>query len=208
MNSEMRSRLLEQETRNDAFERRFRQEVKSMTERKLTLRNRVSWVVAGLLGLFFTVWFGYAAWSAPSDFPPLGRLAFVLGAVFGMGWVGISARILRKGSFSIKTDENLTHGLTWGFMVLMMTAFLVIGARMEDRVQGISMGLNGLVFFVAFAIPAFIGMRTNRLELSVREQLLRMEITLERIAGNQSPEETATPRTAIHLDRERGDGGA
>ena len=59
---------------------------------------------------------------------------------------------------------------------------------------GISMVLNGLVFFVIFAIPAIFNLRVNRLELGLREQLLRMEITLAELADNRAAPETGRLR--------------
>ena len=157
-----------------------------MTETRLTPLKRVAWGLSTLMGLSFLVLFGYVAWTAPAGFPLLGRLTFMAGAVFGAVWAGLGGYIIKKGSIDLRHDENAVHGLVWGFMVLMMTAFLVMGSGMDDRVRGISMVLNGLVFFVAFAIPAILCLRINRLELSLREQLLRMEITLAELTGNES----------------------
>ena len=187
MNDTLRNRLLEQQPINEEAEKRFRMEVCRMTEKKLTFIGRASWVFVGLLGLFFVALFGYKSWSMPTEFPLLVRLVFVGGAVFGAAWVWIAVHILKKGSLNLKTDENTVHALTWLIMVFMMTAFLFIGGQMENRVLGISIVLYGLVFFVVFAIPAFINLRVNRLELGIREQLLRMEITLAENATNQDP---------------------
>ncbi len=185
MHDRLRDRLVDHQQRDEASEERFRMEIRRMTETKLTTAKRLAWGLSGLLGLAFVVLFSYVAWTAPPDLPLAGRLTFVAGAVFGAAWAGVCGRILRKGSFSLRTDENTAHGVTWGFMVLMMTAFLLAGGQMEDRMRGISLVLYGLVFFVVFAIPALMNLRVNRLELSLREQMLRMQIALAEAVENQ-----------------------
>lgn len=185
MNEAIGRGVMAHEQRSKEFEERFRQTIENMTTGKLTPLSRVGYALGAIMGLCFAGFFGYVAWTAPSEFPMLGRLTFVAGAIFGGLWAGLCAYVVRKGSFSLEPDESTMHGLTWGFMVLMMTAFLIIGGRMEDRVLGISMVLNGLVFYVAFAIPAFVSMRVNRLELRVREQLLMMEIRMTEMAEKQ-----------------------
>ena len=186
MNDTIGHKLIAHEQRSKELEARFRQAVENMTTKKLTPLRRIGYGFGGIMGLCFAGFFSYVALTVPSGFPMLGRLTFIAGAIFGGAWAGLSAYVIRKGSFSLKADENTAHGLTWGFMVLMMTAFLIMGGQMEDRVLGISMVLNGLVFFVAFAIPAFISMRVNRLEFGIREQLLMMEIRMIEMAEKQS----------------------
>lgn len=187
MNDVLRNRLLEQQQIDEEAEKRFRMEVCRMTEKKLTFIGRISWSFVGIIGILFAALFAYKSWSMPTEIPLLARLVFVGGAIFGVAWVLIAVHILRKGSLNLKTDENTVHGLTWLVMVLMMTAFLLIGGQMENRILSISMVLYGLVFFVIFAIPAFISLRINRLELTIREQLLRMEIRLAENTTNQNP---------------------
>jgi hypothetical protein len=195
MTNEMRDRLVAQERRSKEMEARFQEAVESMTTKKLTARLRVAYGLGCVLGLFVAGLLGRSAWTAPPELPLLGRLVLVVGATFGIAWAGISAYVLKRGSINLRTDENARHGLMWIFMVLMMTAFLVIGAQTDDRVLGIFLVLCGLVFFVAFAIPAFVSMRVNRMETSVCEQLLRMEIVLAEMAERQStPQAGARPR--------------
>ncbi len=182
MTSKMRNGLVAQERRSKEMETRFREAVENMTTKKLTPGLRVSYGLGGMLGLFSAGLLGYLAWTAPTELPLLGRLVLVLGSAFGAAWAALSAYVLKRGSLNLRTDENAAHTLLWVFMVLMMTAFLVIGAQLQDRVLGISMVLYGLVFFVIFAIPAFVSMRVNRMELGIREQLLRMEIAIGEMA--------------------------
>jgi Mn2+/Fe2+ NRAMP family transporter len=186
MTNRLRNGLVAQERRSEEMEIRFREAVENMTTKKLTARLRVAYGLGGILGLFLAGLLGYFAWTAPTGLPILGRLALVLGAVFGAAWAAMSGYVLKRGSLNLRTDENAAHGLLWVFMVLMLTVFLVIGAQAEDRVLGISMVLYGLVFFVVFAIPAFVSMRVNRMELGIREQLLRMEISMAEMAERQT----------------------
>jgi hypothetical protein len=185
MSNELGDRLLGQQRRDEASEERFKEEMRKMTETKLTTAKRVAWALSGLMGIFFVFLFGYYAWTALSELPLIARLIFVAGAVFGAFWAVICGNILKKGSINLRTDENMVHGLVWGFMVLMMTALLVVGGMMNDRVLGIYMVLYGLVFFIMFAIPSVLNLRVNRLELGLREQIVSMQITLAEIVENQ-----------------------
>jgi Mn2+/Fe2+ NRAMP family transporter len=195
MTNEMRNKLVAQERRNREMEARFREAVASMTTRKLTPRHRVAYGLGCILGLLLAGLLGHSAWTAPPGLPLLGRLILVVGAVFGVAWAGMSAYVLKRGSMNLRTDENAKHALMWIFMVLMMTVFLVIGTQMDDRLLGISLVLDALVFFVVFAIPAFVAMRVNRMEMQVREQLLRMEIALAEMAERQAaPQKDTEPR--------------
>jgi hypothetical protein len=193
MTNEMRNRLVAQERRSEEMETRFRRAVENMTTKKLTPRLRAAYALGGVLGMFIAGLLCYVAWTAPSGLPLLGRLVLILGAAFGAAWAGGSVYVLKRGSMNLKTDENAAQGLMWVFMVLMMTAFLVIGTQMENRMLGISLVLDGLVFFVVFAIPAFVSMRVNRMEMCVREQLLRMEITMAEMAERQTRAQSGAP---------------
>jgi hypothetical protein len=186
MSNELGDRLLGQQRRDEASEERFKEEMRKMTETKLTTAKRAAWVFSGLMGIFFVILFGYVAWTSPSELPLITWLIFVAGAVFGAFWAVICGYILKKGSINLRTDENVVHGFVWVFMVLMMTALLVAGGMMNDRVLGIYMVLYGLVFFVMFAIPTFLNLRINRLEVGLREQIIRMQITLAEIVENQT----------------------
>jgi hypothetical protein len=185
MNDGLRDKLVAQQERDRASEEQFWREMERMMETKLTPARRIAWGLSGLMGVFFVVLFSYVAWTAPSEFPLAGRLVFIAGSVFGAIWAGISGVILRRGTFHLKTDENMVNGVVWGFMVLMMTAFLLMAGNMENRTAGISLVLNGLVFIVLFGIPAIVNLRINRMEQGLREQMLRLQITLAEIAENQ-----------------------
>ena len=104
-------------------------------EKKLTLPMRTLWILVTLLDIGLLVLFGYMAWTMPSGLPLIARAGFVLGAIFCLVWLGISVHVLREGSVNLKTDENMVYGLTWVFMILMMTLFLVItGLAIFNRV--------------------------------------------------------------------------
>jgi predicted lysophospholipase L1 biosynthesis ABC-type transport system permease subunit len=185
MHENLRNQLVEQQPRSRSAEERFQQEINQMMEKKLTPIRRMGYGFGGLLSLSLACFFGYYAWTAPAQFPLLARLGFITAVLFGLIWFGMSLRIVIKGVFHIRRDENMANGLTWGFMVIMITMFMLLGGQMKDQTAAISMVLNGLVFFVAFAIPAFINMRVNRMELGLREQLLKMELTLAQITEDQ-----------------------
>ncbi|MBI5093054.1 MAG: hypothetical protein HZB26_11530 [Candidatus Hydrogenedentes bacterium] len=178
----LRERLFEQETRSPALEEKFRKELRAMTERKLKPFERVVWSFATALGLFFVVFFGYIAITAPHGFPLLARLGFVAGSVFGAAWAGLSIWTLRQGSINWLRHENAVHGITFGFVLILLILFQMLGGQMENKTGAILMVLNGAVAFMVFGIPALFNLRINRTEAVLREHLLKVELELAELA--------------------------
>jgi predicted membrane channel-forming protein YqfA (hemolysin III family) len=117
------------------------------------------------------------------------RLGSIAGAVFGAAWAVLGVSILRKGSFRLFRDENVVHGLTFGFTLLLLIVLLLLGGQNADRTTGIQMMLFGGIFFLVFGIPAIFNMRINRAESTLREQLLKLELQIAEIAEKTKPKE-------------------
>ena len=189
MNSqELRGQLLELESFSPDLQARYREEMKALLEQPFGRRARIGWILSMLMGLSFFVIFGIAAIKAPHDFPLLGRIGFILGAVYGAVWAVVAFTIARRGSMNRKTQLNVVLGLTFGFMVIMMTLFMMQGMDMEDSLKGLKMILGGLVFFVMFGLPSLVMMYLNRAELGIREHLLRLELQIAEIVEKQTSE--------------------
>jgi len=153
-----------------------------MLEKRLTWGMRIGWMLATAMGLGFLGLFSYVAATAPPEFPLLGRLGFVAGALFGLGWTILALSILKRGAISLKSHSGAATGMVWGFVLLMMIIFLQLGMTMEDGVKGIQMILSGLVFLVIFGIPALIMRRVETAELALGEHLLKLELQLAEIS--------------------------
>lgn len=182
-NQPLRDRLFEQEKRSPAFEIKFREELHNMLERKLTFAGKIPWFFATLLGVFFVVQFGYVAITTPPGFPVLARLGFVAGAVFGAAWAGLSVWTLRRGSINWLRHDNAVQGLTFGFVLVLQILFMILGSQMPDKAVAIQMTLNGAVFFMIFGIPALFTMRINRMEATLREHVLRVELEVAELTS-------------------------
>jgi len=193
MNShELREQLLELESYSPDLQARYRKEMKNFLEKPLGRGGRVAWILAMLMGLSFFVIFGIAAIKAPREFPLLGRIIFIAGAVFGAAWAVLAFIIAKRGSMNRKTHVNMVLGMTFGFMVIMMTLFMMQGVGMEDSVKGLKMVLYGLVFFVMFGIPSLMAMYLNCAELGIREHMLKLELQIAELAEKQAQERSGS----------------
>ena len=105
------------------------------------------------------------------------RLGFAVGSLFGFAWTALSASILRKGSFDRRRHATAMTGLTWGFVIALITLLMLLGGQIRDRVLGISMVLNGTVFLIIGAV-FLIAHRIEQAELKTREKLLEVEYRL------------------------------
>ena len=189
MNShELREQLLELESYSPDLQARYRKEMKDFLEKPLGRGGRIGWIFAMLMGLSFFVIFGIVAIKTPREFPLIGRIGFIAGAVFGAVWAVVAFIIAKRGSMNRKTHVNLVLGMTFGFMVIMMTLFMMQGMAMENGVKGLKMVLGGLVFFVMFGIPSLMLMYLNAVELGIREHMLKLGLQIAELAEKQMSE--------------------
>ena len=76
----------------------------------------------------------------------------------------------------------MTYGLTFGFLLILLTGLILLGGQLEDKVIAIQMTLNGAIFFMIFGIPALFSLRINRMESALREHLLKLELKVAELA--------------------------
>lgn len=176
-----RDQLLEREQLNPIYKEKYEKEVKAMTEKKLTGIMKLSTIVSLIMGLGFTILFGVLAVIVPKELPMLARLGFVIGAIFGLVWAIISIRILKKGVLNLKTDSKAMAGMTWVFVVIMMTLFLMLGGRDPNSVKSVFMVLYGMVFLIS-AASYMINTAIEQARLSTHEKLLKIEYRLAELA--------------------------
>jgi hypothetical protein len=181
-NQPLRERLFEQENRTPALEEKFRKELHDMMERKLKPFEKVVWSIATAAGVFFILFFGYFAFSAPTGFPLLARLSFAAGSVFGVAWTALGVWTLRQGAINWMQHENAVQGLSFACVLVPLILCMMLSGQTENKLAGIQMVLNSAVFFMIFGIPALFIMRINRTETTLREHLLKIELELARLA--------------------------
>ena len=178
----IRDRLLDLEKRTPELEEQFKKEVNKMFEKKLTLSGRIMWIFTTLMGVAFAIGFSYVALISAQELPWLMRVGFAMGAVFGAAWAVLGIWTLKKGSFNWLKHDNAVHGLSFGFVLLLLIILLLLGNQIGDRTVAIQMALNGAIFFLIFGIPALFNIRINRTEASLREQMLKLELKMTEIA--------------------------
>ncbi len=189
MNRGFRQRLLDAEQVNLVLKERYHKELQAMFEKKLSGARRWVWLGSVILGAVFTLQFGTLAVLAPSGFPWWGRLMFVGGAIFGIGWAVLGVKILRRGSIDLKFDATMYNGMIWGFVVFMVTLSMVFAPQ---NAVGLRMIVTALVFLVMGAV-FLIRHVVEQSELKTREKLLEIEYSLAELAERMKPERPLPP---------------
>jgi len=176
----LRDKLLQLEPIPPHREAKLREALHTMFEKRLNPIQKIAWTLSGILAIGLGLFFGYMALTAPEGFPAMGRAVFAGGTVFGIVWAGLSAWILRRGSMKLQ-HESVFQGLTFGFVLLLLIVFMMMGSQMKDPARGALMVLNAIAYFLIFGLPAMFVMRLNRMEATLREHLLRLELRLEEL---------------------------
>ncbi len=171
-----------------ALKEKFDREIRAMAEQKLTKARMAAWVASGILGLGFLAVFGTVAVIAPAEFPLLGRLAFGVGAAFGLAWAAFCLSVIRRGSFDRRKLSVTVGGIGWGAAVIMTTLMLLLSAQHPDKIVGTRIVVVCLVFLVMAAVFMILA-RVEMAELNTREKLLEIEYRLaelsEKIGGGE-----------------------
>lgn len=178
---EFRDRLLEMEQITPALKDKYQKETQAMFEKKLTVFGKFAWIGSGILGIVFVVLFGTVAIWAPKEFPVLGRMVFILGAVFGLAWAGLCASILKRGSFDRMSHSKAAAGMGWGITIIVMTWAMLFAGKHPDSLSGIRAICVGLAFLVMAAV-FMITSRIQQSELRTREKLLEIELRMAELA--------------------------
>ena len=149
-----------------------------MIEKKLTPALKLGHILGLCLGLFFLITFGTIAIIFPKELPPFARFGFGLGALFGLLTIIMNIMILKKGSFNVIKDEMAFAGLSWGFIIIMSTLFLVFGDQFPDPTRS-------LVSMILFLIPAATFLLRALIlgsEARTQEKLLEIEYRIAELA--------------------------
>jgi hypothetical protein len=163
-----------------ALRERYEWEVQMLLEKKLTAPRRWGIIALIIVMLAQTAFFGYAI-IAFTGLPVLGRIGFGVGVLFSLSFAVLLASVLRRGSYNIKTHPNVIVGITWVFLVIMITLFMIIAGRITDPARGMSMVLNGLVF-LTFGVVFLLQNNINQAQLKTQEKLLEIELRIVELA--------------------------
>lgn len=169
-----RERLLQSEDVNPKHRGKYEREVKAMIERQVTGIEKLMYFCFLGLGLFFLIVFGGVAIFAPSDLPLGARLVFGLGSLFGLTFAGLVGWIIVKGRTNLKTHPSAMVGISWAFVIIVVTYLLVNADRFSTPIEGVKALVSGLVFLV-MAATFMIKNWVDQSELKTREKLLEIE---------------------------------
>jgi len=171
-----RKRLLESEHFDSELREKYNKEVHMLFEKKLTAHGK--WFLTALIAvtLVQAAFFLYAVITF-SDLPCLARVGFGAGILFSLSFAALLFSIAKRGRFNLKTDSNFITGITWVFLVIMITIFMLISGNMHDTAKGISMVLNGLVFLI-FGVVFLLQNTITQANLKLQEKLLEIEFRL------------------------------
>ena len=163
-----------------------------MFEKTLAPMQRTVYLLTGVLSVGFVIVFSIAAVMVPQSIsagvpniprsiPILVGGTFVLGAAFGLAWTIVLFRILRRGTTHVRKDPKVMAGLSWGFVVIMTTIFMVVAGRAGDHIWGVQMVVNGLVFLVGAAV-FLINTVVQESQYKTQEKLLEIEYRLAELS--------------------------
>lgn len=170
-------KLLELETQTPTLKDKYQKEIQTMIENPLPKWRKITWVLSGLLGVFFFLLFGYTYLTLPDEFSQLASLGFILGSVFGLIWAFLAFRIAQKGAFNLRKDAGLSTGAVWMFLVFMITITMMQGMKMDDAAQGGRMIVSGLVFLI-MGVVFMLQYRIKESETNLKETILRLELKI------------------------------
>jgi hypothetical protein len=159
---------------------RYEQEMQAMLEQPLSKPRKASFIFTIVVCSVMTVMLTIAAVS--SHRAPIGvRVGVGLGAAYALGWLLLSIRILRRGTFRTRNDSKLMSGLPWIFTVALMTLMLFMTGQRADSVRSIWMLLFALTFLLMAAV-FLIQHSIGDARLKVEERLLEVQLRVAELA--------------------------
>jgi hypothetical protein len=179
---DLREALHALETRSPELERRYRERLKAIFERRLTGVEKIS-IAAGLLLALWLVFRFVQLLVRVGAQAPLAILAsLAVGLAFSIGMVVFSVWQLQGG-----TEDVRRHGLARAQLVSLFTlamALLMLWAGIEarDSAIGIRLILAGLVTWCAIGLPFYLTHLVRQSELRLRAELLGIELALAEAA--------------------------
>ena len=174
--------LLQCETPDEGLREKYEKEIRAMLEKQLSPAGRAMWwfwtVFCAAQAVLFAV---IGVWSY-GKLPIWGTIGFVAGVAFALAVGAICARIAMTGRLKLNTQPPAMAGLSWAFVVVMVTMYMVMA---PDSIAGLRMILCGLVFLVGAAV-FLLASRTEQAELRTKEKLLEIECRVAELAERMS----------------------
>ena len=173
-------KLLAAQRIEPTLRQRYETEMKAMFDQTLTRTRKISFSLSIAICAVMTVLLTIAALSTTSAPPPM-RIGLGLGALYALGWLIMSARVLRRGTFQPRTDWRAMSAWPWVFMATLVVVVLIATGRQKDSVKSVWMLLYALTFLVMasmFLIQYWIG----EARMKVEERLLEVQLRVAELA--------------------------
>ncbi len=183
--SGLREGLLDAEAASAELEKKYREAIQGLVERRLTPAQRGVHAFGVAMSLALIVYFVAGFLKLPSHPRVTVVAGLAVGLAFAVGWGLLSLASLRGGTENLRFHAVLRSQIIWIFVALLMGLMLWVGMTSADVVGGIRTILFGLVFFVGLGIPYFVAQVVGQSELRMREDLLRLQLTVAQLAGRQ-----------------------
>jgi len=177
----LREGLIGAEVTTPELERKYREKMQALVERRLTPVQRVTHVFSIALSFALVVFFVVQFVSLRGRETAVGLAGITVGLLFSLGWGALALSALRRGKESLRFDGVVRMQLIWTFTVALLGLMLYVGMDSPDPARGGRLILYGLAFWVAFGIPTFVAQLVRQSELRVREDLLRLELALAQV---------------------------
>lgn len=174
-------RLLNAERMSPAYREEYEKEVRKMVEKKLTGPLKCVYLATAALTAGLAAVFGTVAVISWGKLPALATVAFAIGVPFGLAWTAIALWVVRRGRFDVRSHGGMMTGMSWGFVVVLVTLFMLLGAQLPDPVIGVQMVVNGIVFLVMAAVGLLM-YHIQRAQMRTHEKLLEIEYRLAELA--------------------------
>jgi hypothetical protein len=174
-------RLVAKEELSSDYRQKYEKEVQAMLEKQITGIRRLPYIISLVIGLGLFVLLGIMVVIAPKEIPISGRAIFAAGAVFGLGFAGLSAWILMNGALNLKKHPTAMAGMSWGIAVIIITLAVVAAPRFDDPARGALMIVGALPCLVA-AAAFMVSNRIDQAQMKTGEKLLEIEYRLADLA--------------------------
>ena len=177
-------RLIALEPLPPESQKHLQEELQAMFTRKLGKPGRLFVGFVAIASLAMAVLCGFLA-VTEAKLPVLARIGLGTGTLFGLAWLFVAGRVAWRGTMDLKIDSRRIAIMVWVFTVLMMMFFLAVGMSAKDRVLGLLLITQGLVFLIGAAVH-LITHRIEQAELATREKLLQLELRLAEMSERRA----------------------
>ena len=176
-NDAMGERLLGFDSPDPAIHQRYGAELHSQLETHLSKSRRVQFVAVGVTGLIGSLVCGSLAITEPATTPVAVRSLLALFASFGLGWTLLATWVLARGGGNFILQRTLAARMAFGFTLTAVVALSLVTFSLGREAAGLPMLATGLALLILAAV-LLTDVRIERAELTIREQILRVESRL------------------------------